>query len=55
MLKTVSPNSKFVEYIPLRDYYHRHTRALFWEIQVRNSFVFPFRPSINSIADVFLL
>lgn len=22
-----------VEYIPLRDYYHRHSRALFWEIQ----------------------
>ncbi|XP_043236825.1 delta(24)-sterol reductase-like [Amphibalanus amphitrite] len=21
------------EYIPLRDYYHRHTRAIFWEIQ----------------------
>lgn len=21
------------EYIPLRDYYHRHTRALFWELQ----------------------
>jgi len=22
-----------IEYIPLRDYYHRHTRSLFWEIQ----------------------
>ncbi|XP_013193384.1 delta(24)-sterol reductase [Amyelois transitella] len=22
-----------VEYIPLRDYYHRHTKSLFWEIQ----------------------
>mmetsp|Transcript_3310 Transcript_3310/g.8148 ORF Transcript_3310/g.8148 Transcript_3310/m.8148 type:complete len:538 (+) Transcript_3310:362-1975(+) len=22
-----------VEYVPLRDYYHRHTRSLFWEIQ----------------------
>ncbi|XP_063218264.1 LOW QUALITY PROTEIN: delta(24)-sterol reductase-like [Bacillus rossius redtenbacheri] len=22
-----------VEYIPLRDYYHRHTRALFWEVE----------------------
>lgn len=21
-----------MEYIPLRDYYHRHTRSLFWEI-----------------------
>ena len=23
-----------VEYIPLRDYYHRHSRSIFWEIQV---------------------
>lgn len=23
-----------IEYIPLRDYYHRHTRSLFWELQV---------------------
>ena len=23
----------FTEYIPLRDYYHRHTRSLFWELQ----------------------
>lgn len=23
----------WIEYIPLRDYYHRHSRALFWEIQ----------------------
>ncbi|KNE65263.1 hypothetical protein AMAG_10907 [Allomyces macrogynus ATCC 38327] len=22
-----------VEYLPLRDYYHRHTRSIFWEIQ----------------------
>lgn len=22
-----------VEYIPLRDYYHRHTRSLFWEME----------------------
>lgn len=22
-----------LEYIPLRDYYHRHTRSLFWELQ----------------------
>lgn len=22
-----------VEYIPLRDYYHRHTKSLFWELQ----------------------
>jgi len=23
-----------VEYIPLRHYYHRHTRSIFWQIQV---------------------
>lgn len=23
-----------VEYVPLRGYYHRHSRALFWELQV---------------------
>ncbi|XP_075987358.1 delta(24)-sterol reductase-like [Anticarsia gemmatalis] len=26
-------NRSVVEYIPLRDYYHRHTRSLFWELQ----------------------
>ncbi|CAH1153510.1 unnamed protein product [Phaedon cochleariae] len=25
--------NKTVEYIPLRDYYHRHTRSIFWELQ----------------------
>lgn len=25
--------SEYVEYIPLRDYYHRHTKSLFWEMQ----------------------
>jgi hypothetical protein len=25
--------SCYTEYIPLRDYYHRHTRSLFWELQ----------------------
>lgn len=24
---------KAVEYIPLRDYYHRHTRSLFWQME----------------------
>jgi len=24
----------FVEYIPLRDYYHRHTQSLFWEMEL---------------------
>lgn len=23
-----------IEYIPLREYYHRHTKSLFWELQV---------------------
>ncbi|KAF7268520.1 hypothetical protein GWI33_018395 [Rhynchophorus ferrugineus] len=26
-------NEDVVEYIPLRDYYHRHTRSIFWELQ----------------------
>ncbi|KAL4712585.1 hypothetical protein ACJJTC_007601 [Scirpophaga incertulas] len=26
-------NKTVVEYIPLRDYYHRHTKSLFWELQ----------------------
>jgi len=30
MLKRESPT---IEYIPLRDYYHRHTRSIFWELQ----------------------
>ncbi|KAI9219739.1 hypothetical protein BC828DRAFT_406427 [Blastocladiella britannica] len=28
-----SPSGTFVEYIPLRDYYHRHTRSIFWTIR----------------------
>nr|XP_039255655.1 delta(24)-sterol reductase-like [Styela clava] len=26
-------NGEAVEYIPIRDYYHRHTRSIFWELQ----------------------
>jgi len=26
-----------VEYIPLRDYYHRHTRSFFWASEVKYS------------------
>ncbi|KAJ8955381.1 hypothetical protein NQ318_003478 [Aromia moschata] len=26
-------NTPSTEYIPLRDYYHRHTRSIFWELQ----------------------
>ena len=29
-LKTTEPR---VEYIPLRDYYHRHTKSIFWELE----------------------
>ena len=31
--KFLKNNSTSVEYIPLRDYYHRHTRSLFWEME----------------------
>lgn len=27
-------NDHVVEYIPLRDYYHRHTRGLFWQVEM---------------------
>lgn len=23
-----------VEYIPIRDYYHRHTKSIFWEMEL---------------------
>jgi len=26
-------NEKAVEYLPLRDYYHRHTKSIFWELE----------------------
>jgi delta24-sterol reductase len=29
--RTALDNGEFVEYIPTRQYYHRHTRCLFWE------------------------
>lgn len=31
-------NEGGLEYIPLRHYYHRHTRSIFWELQVRLGF-----------------
>ena len=41
ILKTGQPTT---EYIPLRDYYHRHTKSIFWELEqilpVGNSFLF---------------
>merc|ERR1711939_897434 len=27
------PAEAYVEYIPLRDYYHRHTKSIFWELE----------------------
>ena len=27
-------NATIVEYIPLRDYYHRHTKSMFWEMEL---------------------
>lgn len=32
-LETMLGKKEVVEYIPLRDYYHRHTRSIFWELQ----------------------
>lgn len=29
----LKPNVEVIEYMPLREYYHRHSRALFWELQ----------------------
>ena len=26
-------SSSYVEYVPLRDWYHRHTKSIFWELQ----------------------
>lgn len=34
-------NKEGLEYIPLRQYYHRHTRSIFWELQVRLGFPRP--------------
>ena len=34
MLSQVKQGESVVEYIPLRDYYHRHTRSLFWEMEM---------------------
>ncbi|KTG34979.1 hypothetical protein cypCar_00017779 [Cyprinus carpio] len=35
-------NRVAVEYIPLRHYYHRHTRSIFWELQVYPLWLCPF-------------
>lgn len=35
-LESIVKGNKEVEYVPLRDYYHRHSRALFWELQVNS-------------------
>lgn len=31
--KMLERNVPVIEYIPLREYYHRHTRSIFWELQ----------------------
>ncbi|XP_069949667.1 delta(24)-sterol reductase-like isoform X2 [Cherax quadricarinatus] len=36
-----------VEYFPLRDYYHRHTRSIFWEIQIYPIWLCPFKLPAN--------
>ncbi|KAK9871159.1 hypothetical protein WA026_011440 [Henosepilachna vigintioctopunctata] len=46
-VESILGNNKCVtEYIPLRDYYHRHTRSIFWELQdiipFGNNFIFRF-------------
>lgn len=28
-------DKQVVEYIPMKDYFHRHSRSIFWELQVR--------------------
>ena len=33
-LKLTDAATPTVEYIPLRDYYHRHTRSMFWEMEL---------------------
>lgn len=33
-MKQTPSGQTVVEYVPLRGYYHRHSRALFWELQV---------------------
>ncbi|CAL9155062.1 unnamed protein product [Musa hybrid cultivar] len=32
--ETALKRGEFVEYIPTREYYHRHTRSLFWEMKL---------------------
>lgn len=31
--QALEKDKTFTEYLPLRDYYHRHTRSIFWELQ----------------------
>ena len=30
--KILNENKKTTELIPLRDYYHRHSKSIFWEV-----------------------
>ncbi|KAG7177545.1 Delta(24)-sterol reductase-like 2 [Homarus americanus] len=40
-------NETGIEYIPIRDYYHRHTRSIFWEIQIYPIWLCPFKLPAN--------
>lgn len=47
-----------LEYIPLRHYYHRHTRSIFWELQVRLGSLGPWlsgQQAIHIVATVLCL
>ena len=32
-MATALERGEFEDWIPLRDYYHRHTRSIFWELE----------------------
>lgn len=49
-------NREGLEYIPLRHYYHRHTRSIFWELQVRLGSLRPWslgQRALHIVATVF--
>lgn len=48
VLKTIPKGETATEYLPLREYYHRHSRALFWEIQVNRTLI-----HLNSLKVIF--
>lgn len=51
----LNTNTSGTEYIPLRDYYHRHTRSIFWELQVKLNQIFfnkPHKQRLNLFQDI---